>query len=129
MIYYYSQSINIIVIVCDNLTPSVKEAVRLLNENHSIFVQVFPIRNLMYNVIKHQTVPEHIRIKKADYQVYLDDFLAAHHINTLDNLPKILDSDPVSMFIGLRPGEICKIIRPSISAGKHIVYRYCVADK
>ena len=31
------------------------------------------------------------------------------------------------MFIGLRPGEMCKIIRPSMSAGEHIVYRYCVS--
>ena len=83
----------------------------------------------MYNVTKHNFVPEHIRIKKEEYSLYLNDFLDSLHIDSLDNLPKILESDPVAMFIGLRPGELAKIIRPSTSAGKHIVYRYCVQDK
>ena len=83
----------------------------------------------MYNCTKHKSVPQHIRITKDEYEVYLQDFLDSLHIESLENLPKIFDTDPVAMFIGLRPGEMCKIIRPSMSAGEHIVYRYCVSDK
>ena len=43
-----------------------------------------------------------------------------------NGIPHILESDPVAMFIGLRPGDVCKITRPSQSAGKIIVYRLCV---
>lgn len=124
-----SKDLTIIFIVRDGMTPSVKEAIRLLSDKYGVFIQIFPIRNLMYNCTKHKSVPEHIRIPKSEYEGYLEDFLHSLHIESLNNLPKILDTDPVAMFIGLRPGEMCKIIRPSMSAGKHIVYRYCVSDK
>lgn len=122
-----SKDLTIIFLVRDGMTPSVKEAIRLLSEKYGVFIQIFPIRNLMYNCTKHKSVPQHIRITKTEYEVYLQDFLDSLHIASLENLPKIFDTDPVAMFIGLRPGEMCKIIRPSMSAGEHIVYRYCVS--
>tara|TARA_Y100000768_G_scaffold387395_1_gene378530 strand:+ start:10679 stop:11266 length:588 start_codon:yes stop_codon:yes gene_type:complete len=122
-----SKDLTIIFLVRDGMTPSVKEAIRLLSEKYGVFIQIFPIRNLMYNCTKHKSVPQHIRITKTEYEVYLQDFLDSLHIESLENLPKIFDTDPVAMFIGLRPGEMCKIIRPSMSAGEHIVYRYCVS--
>tara|TARA_B100001113_G_C21063557_1_gene602299 strand:+ start:635 stop:1222 length:588 start_codon:yes stop_codon:yes gene_type:complete len=124
-----SKDLTIIFLVRDGMTPSVKEAIRLLSDKYEVFIQIFPIRNLMYNCTKHKSVPQHIRITKDEYEVYLQDFLDSLHIESLENLPKIFDTDPVAMFIGLRPGEMCKIIRPSMSAGEHIVYRYCVSDK
>lgn len=124
-----SKDLTIIFLVRDGMTPSVKEAIRLLSDKYEVFIQIFPIRNLMYNCTKHKSVPQHIRITKTEYEVYLQDFLDSLHIESLENLPKIFDTDPVAMFIGLRPGEMCKIIRPSMSAGEHIVYRYCVSDK
>ena len=127
------KDLTIVFLVCDNITPSVKEAIRILTKDLSVkgwkvFIQIFPIRQLMYNVTKHKIVPEHIRIPKSEYDKFLPEFLDSLHIDSLEKLPKILDSDPVAMFIGLKPGDMCKIIRPSQSAGKHIVYRYCVLD-
>ena len=124
-----SKELTIVFLVCDEMTPSVKEAVRILSAKYGVFIQIFPIRHLMFNVTKHKSVPKHVRIKKDEYGPYLSDFLESLHIETLDNLPKILDSDPVAMFIGLRPGDMCKITRPSQSAGKHVVYRYCISEK
>ena len=121
------KKLTIIFLVCDGTTPSVKEAVRMLTKKFNVFIQIFPIRNLMYNVTKHSNVPKHIRIPMRDFESFgLEDFLDSLHINSLTKLPKILESDPVAMFIGLQPGELCKIIRPSQSAGQHFVYRYCV---
>ncbi len=119
------KALTIIFLVSDSMTPSVKEAIRVLTIKFGIFIQVFPIRTLMYNITKHQNVPEHIRIPKSEYSKYVDDLLDSLHIESLDKLPKILDTDPVAMFIGMRPGDLCKITRPSLSAGVHTVYRYC----
>jgi len=119
------KDLNIIFIVLDSVTPSVKDIIKILNIKYNIYIQVFPIKQLMYNVTKHRIVPEHIRIKDLPNK---NDFLQSLHINSLDKLPKILDTDPVAMFIGLKPGEICKIIRPSQSAGIHNVYRYCINE-
>jgi len=119
------KDLNIIFIVLDSVTRSVKDIIKLLNIKYNIYIQVFPIKQLMYNITKHRIVPEHIRIKNLPNKT---DFLQSLHINSLDKLPKILDTDPVAMFIGLKPGEICKIIRPSQSSGVHNVYRYCISE-
>lgn len=123
-----TKNFNIIIVVCDCMTPSVKEAVRVLNKKKNVFIQIFPIRTLMFNVTKHRFVPKHERITHSEYSEYLADFLESLHIKDLSKLPRIIESDPVAMFIGLRPGDICKIIRPSKSAGKHTFYRYCVTE-
>ena len=128
-----SKDLTIVFLVCDNVTPSVKEAIRVLTKDLSVkgwkvFIQIFPIRQLMYNITKHKMVPEHVRIPKTEYDKFLPEFLDSLHIDSLERLPKILDSDPMAMFMGLKPGEMCKIVRPSQSAGKHVVYRYCVMD-
>jgi hypothetical protein len=39
-----NKDITIIFLVSDFITPSVKEAIRLLTNKHKIFIQVFPIR-------------------------------------------------------------------------------------
>ena len=42
-----------------------------------------------------------------------------------DELPEISRYDPVAQAIGMRPGQICKIIRPSKTAITTDYYRLC----
>jgi DNA-directed RNA polymerase subunit H (RpoH/RPB5) len=122
------KDLTIVFIVCDGMTPSVKEALRVLTNKYNVFIQIFAVRKLMLNITRHKIVPKHQRIPKKIYDEFIEDFLDSHHIDSLQCLPKIVESDPVAMFIGLKPGDICKITRPSLSAGKHYVYRYCISD-
>ena len=47
--------------------------------------------------------------------------------NIKENMfPEISRFDPVALAIGIRPGEICKIDRPSKTAIKSIYYRICI---
>lgn len=108
------------------LTPTLKDTVKILRQKYKIFLQIFPIQNLMFDITTHAMCPEHTRITKSEYNEFLVDFLDSFHIDSLDRLPKILESDPVAMFIGLREGELCKIRRPSRAAGYVDVYRLCV---
>ena len=41
-------------------------------------------------------------------------------------LPKIISSDPMAKYLGLRKGQLVKILRQSQTAGMHVVYRIVV---
>tara|TARA_Y100000389_G_scaffold205112_1_gene263367 strand:- start:10236 stop:10922 length:687 start_codon:yes stop_codon:yes gene_type:complete len=129
-----NDDLTIIFVIRDKPTPTIVSAVQNAMKEYKIFIQIFNIRSLMYNITHHQIVPKHERVYGEELNKLLHGYndkeglLSMLHISHEKNLPIILASDPVAMFIGLRPHEICKITRPSQSAGKHIVYRYCINE-
>lgn len=85
------------------------------------YSQVFEISKLIINIMDHEFVPEHTIIPNEDKSKLLERF----DIASYSQLPIILKSDPVAKFIGMKRGDICKIIRPSETSGKYEMYRYC----
>jgi DNA-directed RNA polymerase subunit H (RpoH/RPB5) len=49
-----------------------------------------------------------------------------YNLKNLSQLPEISRFDPVALLINLRPGQVCKIERPSITSIKTDYYRVCV---
>ena len=45
---------------------------------------------------------------------------------TPDQLPKILNTDPVSISVGAKPGQIVKIVRKSHTAKDAVAYRFVI---
>jgi len=71
--------------------------------------------------MSHKLVPFHVIISEKER----DELL--HKINfTPDQLPKIINTDPVSVSIGAKPGQIIKIIRKSHTAKEAVAYRLVV---
>tara|TARA_Y100000389_G_C17331662_1_gene448425 strand:- start:172 stop:828 length:657 start_codon:yes stop_codon:yes gene_type:complete len=114
----------IIIITKSKCSQSVYEGLCTLYKETGSYIQIFPIRTLMFNITKHQLVPLHV---KKDISIFDMKIKDVYHLNKPEQLPHIMDHDPVAKFIGLRPGDICEIERPSLSSGKHIVYRYCIS--
>lgn len=115
----------LIVITKSKPSQSVQECIVSLYEKTNTFVQIFPIRTLTYNVTKHTFVPKHTRLPIS---IFENEMKETYALKSPEELPHILESDPVAKFIGLRPGDICQIIRPSLSAGVHTTFRYCVPN-
>ena len=90
-------------------------------EEEGIFIVLFNIDRLQYNILEHDYVPKHVVIEEEEVNMIKDKY------NIMDNnqLPKISRFDPVAMAIGIRPSEICKIIRPSKTAIETNYYRIC----
>ncbi len=73
------------------------------------------------DITKHKLVPKHEIISEKEGK----DLFKKYNI-TPDQLPKMLATDPVSMLIGAKPGQIVKITRKSHTADKAVSYRYVV---
>jgi DNA-directed RNA polymerase subunit H (RpoH/RPB5) len=85
-------------------------------------VQIFDIKELLFNLTKHSLVPKHV-ILTDDQEINM--ILASYHLKSRYQLPLILKSDPVSRYLALKPGHIVRILRVSPSAGEYVMYRCC----
>jgi DNA-directed RNA polymerase subunit H (RpoH/RPB5) len=72
-------------------------------------------------IMSHKLVPFHEIISEKEKTELLEKFKI-----TPDQLPKILNTDPVSSSIGAQPGQIVKIVRKSRTAKEAVAYRLVV---
>jgi DNA-directed RNA polymerase subunit H (RpoH/RPB5) len=75
------------------------------------------------NIIKHVLVPDHIILTEKEK----NDLIKNFNIE-LNQLPKILTTDPVAISIGPESGQVVKIVRKSHTAKESIAYRFVVED-
>jgi len=76
-----------------------------------------------FDIMYHELVPEHMIISEEE----IKELFKKYEI-TPDQLPKILDTDPVSISIGAKPGQFMKVIRKSRTAKESVAYRLVVED-
>jgi len=73
------------------------------------------------DISKHKLVPLHEIISEEERKEVLEKYKI-----TPDQLPKILNIDPVSISIGAQPGQIIKLIRKSHTAKEAVAYRFVI---
>ena len=99
-------------------------AVAALNDwvTHRLRVSYFSIYNLANNPTKHVLVPPHEKVPEEEHEALLTKLM----VNAKSQLPHIkFHIDMQARWLGLVPGDIVKITRPSPSAGVYTVYRVC----
>ena len=99
------------------LSGSTKIEKQLLEYNNT---EVFNDVDLLVNIIDNNLVPKHILLSDEEAK----NILIEYKINK-ENLPRILSGDRIAKYYNVKPGQIVKIIRPSITAGEEIAYRVC----
>jgi len=108
----------LIIVVNDEPNDSMVAKLRYLFDHRGVYVVVHNIKRLQRNILKHELVPHHSiveDVQKIDYS-----------IKDLSQLPEISRFDPIALLIELRPGQVCKIDRKSITSSESTYYRYCV---
>jgi DNA-directed RNA polymerase subunit H (RpoH/RPB5) len=90
-------------------------------EQEGIYIIIYNLDRLQYNILEHAYVPKHVILNDAE----VNDMKNRYNIVKTTELPEISRYDPVAQAIGMRPGEICKIIRPSKTAITSVYYRIC----
>jgi len=77
-----------------------------------------------YNILYHDLVPEHTVLSEQES----NELLKRYDIK-IDQLPKIISTDPAAISIGAKPGQIIKIKRKSRTALSAIAYRLVVESE
>ena len=99
-----------------------RENVKQIWEEEGIFVILLCIKKLQFNVLEHILVPPHEIISKED----VDKIMEKYKMRDISLFPEISRFDAVALSIGMRPGEICRISRPSKTSVISYYYRLCV---
>ena len=86
-------------------------------------VQVFNLAELQFNVSRHVLVPPHEPI--AD-EVQIESIIKKCQVRSRFQFPLILTTDPMARYLGLKHGQLVRIVRASPSAGKCVLYRCCM---
>lgn len=94
-----------------------------IEEFDNIHLQVFLLKELLFNVSKHQLVPKHEVIRDPDE---IDALVKKFNLKSKLQFPAILKTDPMAKYLNIYSGELVKVTRVSPSAGESILYRCCV---
>ncbi len=113
-----------IMVFFEEVKDNIKQEVTDLLKNKNKFVRVFSIDRLQFDIMQHVLVPPHRRLLKGSPEDQA--FRSKYNITANKQVPDISRFSPVAQIIGLRPGEICEIFRPSPTAIFSKFYRICI---
>ena len=99
--------------------------VELILKNMYPTVEVMTYNHLQINPTKHSFVPKHELVPREEEASVLEKYNCLRK-NIGKEFPRILSSDPIARWYGMRSGRICRIQRVSEQSGRHIHYRYVV---
>lgn len=110
-----------IVVLKDKTTSTSTKSIQERLKNSE--VEIFEIKELIFNISKHSLVPKHTLIKDEES---IRQLFSTLHIENRMQLPIILKTDPMARYLNAKPGNILKIARYPITSAEHIVYRAVV---
>jgi DNA-directed RNA polymerase subunit H len=123
---FYTESIltksdTLIVIVDTEPNDTMIDRLNYLYDHDGIFIVMYNIKRLLFNILKHERVPSIEVLDQKD----TEEMMKKYNVKHTAQLPEISRYDPLAMAVCMRPGEVCKLIRKSPTALSTIYYRVC----
>jgi DNA-directed RNA polymerase I, II, and III subunit RPABC1 len=110
------------IIIKDEINETLTNELKHIWEKDGIFVVIESIKRLQFNILEHALVPKHRILNENEIQ----EIMKKYNITDKTLFPDISRFDPVARVIGMRPGQVCHILRPSKTAIEANYYRVCV---
>jgi len=92
-----------------------------LTNSHFKNIHIFHLDSLSVDITQHEKVPQHIPIRERST---IDSIMEKCNAR-LDQFPIILRTDPMAKRLRLAPGDMCKILRKTNTAGEVEYFRVC----
>ena len=104
---------------------TMKSHLRHIWNKDATMVSVISLSRLQFNILAHQLVPRHFIIGRKRLQ---EECFDKFNVRGINELPDISRFDPVAIAIGIVPGEVCLIERPSKTAITSVYFRKCINE-
>lgn len=114
---------DLVIVMKDEPTDSLIKVLQNIWKQDGIFVTVHATKRLLFNILEHELVPPHRIMDEEETEAFKEKF----KISDLSMIPDIGRFSPVALAIGMRPGQVCEIMRPSNTAVEVPFYRVCSA--
>lgn len=112
----------LIIITDGEPNDTIINKIKFLFDKDGIFVVIHNIQRLQFNILNHQLVPECKILSDKE----LSDLKTRINIKDNSQLPEISRFDPQALAMCIRPGQVCELIRTSLTSLETIYYRVCV---
>ena len=110
------------IIIKDEINETLTNELKHIWESDGIFIVIENIKRLQFNILDHELVPKHTILPESE----VVNIMKKYNITDKIQFPDISRFDPVARAIGLRPGQLCHIVRSSKTAIEADYYRICI---
>lgn len=112
----------LVIIMDEEPNDSNIQKMNYLYEHDGYFIVMHNIKRLQFNILKHTLVPRMIILDDNETERVMNTL----HITDKSQFPEISRYDPQALALLLRPNQVCRIHRDSVTAMNCIYYRVCV---
>ncbi len=113
---------NLILILLEDPNDTILSHIKHIYNRDGYFIVVHSIKRLQFNILQHELVPNMEILDETQKQ----DLKKKYNLKDFTQLPEINRFDPQALAMSMRPGDIGKIERNSVTSLNYDYYRYCV---
>lgn len=113
---------NLILVLLDNPNDTILNHIKHIYNRDGYFIVVHSIKRLQFNILQHELVPNMEILDENQKQ----ELKIKYNLKSFKQLPEINRFDPQALAMSMRPGDIGRIERNSVTSLNYDYYRYCV---